>query len=389
MTGSFSALRADAVEPAEREPHRRAAVLLDDRLIVAYNDVRRFGTWAVLEREERDTYFAKRLGPEPLESGFDASWLSERLAGSRAAIKAALLDQRTVAGVGNIYADEALWRARVHPQRVASSMRAHEVEALVGAVRDALSLGIERQGATLRDYRAPNGTRGEMQDEFAVYGREGEPCERCAAPIARPASLVAVHGSAPSASLEHGGAGVADLVEGLLGRPLDRSRRNIRLHRDPASRRHGGSGRGSGWRPRHARGASLLQPAASVEGVNAVLLTGGSAHGLAAADGVARWLEDQGRGYMTHAGRVPLVSSAWSSTSLLATIRRGRVRPRATRPAPSAARDRTSSIGAGAGCTVGKLLGRDGWCRGGLGFAARSLSDGTAVQGAGGCQRVW
>ena len=124
MTGSFSALRADAVEPAEREPHRRAAVLLDDRLIVAYNDVRRFGTWAVLEREERDTYFAKRLGPEPLESGFDASWLSERLAGSRAAIKAALLDQRTVAGVGNIYADEALWRARVHPQRVASSMRA-------------------------------------------------------------------------------------------------------------------------------------------------------------------------------------------------------------------------------------------------------------------------
>ena len=129
------------------------------------------------------------------------------------------------------------------------------------------------------------------------------------------------------------------------------------------------------------RESELLQPAASVEGVNAVLLTGGSAHGLAAADGVARWLEDQGRGYMTHAGRVPLVSSAVVFDLALGDNQ--------ARPGPSegyaacavsSGEIERGSIGAGAGCTVGKLLGRDGWCRGGLGFAARSLSDGTAVQ---------
>ena len=185
MTGSFAAYPADSAEPAEAPAHRRATVLLEDQLTVTYSDVRRFGTWAVLEPEERDAFFAERLGPEPLEAAFDAQWLSTRLASSGATVKAALLDQRTVAGVGNIYADEALWRARVHPERVASSLRAHEVEELVGAVRDALSLGIERQGATLRNYRAPNGASGVMQDEFAVYGRDGEPCLRCAAPIAK------------------------------------------------------------------------------------------------------------------------------------------------------------------------------------------------------------
>ena len=102
---------------------------------------------------------------------------------SVAAVKAALLDQRRLAGVGNIYADEALWRARVHPQREAGGLSPDEISALHRGVRAALRAGIARQGATLRDYRTPGGASGRMQHEFKVYGRAGEPCERCGTPI--------------------------------------------------------------------------------------------------------------------------------------------------------------------------------------------------------------
>jgi formamidopyrimidine-DNA glycosylase len=100
-------------------------------------------------------------------------------------VKAALLDQRTVAGLGNIYADEALWRARIHPLRPAGELEADEVRALHRAVRRALELGLARQGATLRDYALPDGGSGSMQEEFTVYGRAGEPCPRCGTPIER------------------------------------------------------------------------------------------------------------------------------------------------------------------------------------------------------------
>ena len=98
-------------------------------------------------------------------------------------IKAALLDQRTLAGVGNIYADEALWRARIHPLREAGGLTATSSRRFTGAIRAALRAGIARQGATLRDYRTPDGASGSMQHEFKVYGRAGEPCERCGTPI--------------------------------------------------------------------------------------------------------------------------------------------------------------------------------------------------------------
>ena len=96
-----------------------------------------------------------------------------------------ILDQRVVAGLGNIYADEALWRARLSPLRAANSLGDEEIARLHRAIRAALRLGIERQGSTLRDYAQPDGSSGEMQDEFRVYGREGEPCPRCRAPIAK------------------------------------------------------------------------------------------------------------------------------------------------------------------------------------------------------------
>jgi len=180
MTGSF--LHAPRGElPAD--PHRRAVVTLDDGSDVAYRDVRRFGTWLLLEPGELAPYLDTRVGPEPLGPGYKAAHLAEKLAGRRAPVKAAILDQRTVAGVGNIYADEALWRARIHPLTPASALGPEEVKALHRGVRQALQLGIRRQGSTLRDYRRPDGEPGSAQEEFRVYGRGGEPCERCGTPI--------------------------------------------------------------------------------------------------------------------------------------------------------------------------------------------------------------
>jgi formamidopyrimidine-DNA glycosylase len=168
----------------DADPHRRAVVRLDDGSDVTYRDVRRFGTWELLEPGELDEYFAaRRLGGEPLDRGFTTKALGRAFAGRRAPVKAALLDQRAAAGVGNIYADEALWRARIHPLRPAGSLSPEEVAALRKAVREALRTGIARQGATLRDYRRPDGGRGSMQDRFCVYGRAGEPCLRCGTPI--------------------------------------------------------------------------------------------------------------------------------------------------------------------------------------------------------------
>jgi len=120
-----------------------------------------------------------------LSTRFTAEWLASRLAVRRAPLKAVLLDQRVVAGLGNIYADEALWWARVNPLRRAQSLHSDELRRLHRAIRDALRAGIERQGSTLSDYRTPEGARGGMQEELRVYGRDGMPCPRCGTTIAK------------------------------------------------------------------------------------------------------------------------------------------------------------------------------------------------------------
>jgi formamidopyrimidine-DNA glycosylase len=181
MTGSLLHMSG---EPAG-DPHRRALVRLDDGSDLAYRDVRRFGTWLLLEPGELEPYLDARVGEEPLDALFTAARLGERLARRRAPIKTALLDQRTLAGLGNIYVDEALWRARIHPLRPAESLDRTELRRLHKAVRAALEAGIARQGATLRDYALPDGSSGSMQDDFKVYGREGEPCDRCGAALAK------------------------------------------------------------------------------------------------------------------------------------------------------------------------------------------------------------
>jgi formamidopyrimidine-DNA glycosylase len=179
MTGNF---RVAGSDPADG-PHDRAVLRLDNGSDVIYRDIRRFGTWLLVEPHELEPYLAERVGEEPLEEAFRTAALASRLAGRRAPIKAALLDQRTVAGMGNIYADEALWRARIHPLRPAGELERDELRRLHRALRDALRMGIARQGATLSNYATPNGERGRMQEEFKVYGREGEPCPRCGTPI--------------------------------------------------------------------------------------------------------------------------------------------------------------------------------------------------------------
>jgi formamidopyrimidine-DNA glycosylase len=180
MTGS---LRHASNGTLADDPHRRAVVKLDDGSDVAYRDVRRFGTWQLLEVGELEPYLEERLGVEPLGRAFTARRLAQRLEGRRAPIKAALLDQRTVAGLGNIYVDEALWRAQVHPLRPAGTLEPDELTRLTRSIKDALKAGVKRQGASLRDYSTPDGERGRMQDRFRVYGREGDPCPRCGTPI--------------------------------------------------------------------------------------------------------------------------------------------------------------------------------------------------------------
>ena len=171
MTGSFR------YEPTS---HERAVLELDDGTRIAYRDVRRFGTWLLLDQGEAEDHLNTRVGPEPLGRRFTTAYLAGRLAGRKAPVKAAILDQRTVAGLGNIYADESLWHARIHPLRPAGDLSSDEIGRLREGIRRALRLGIRRQGADLGDGTYAGGR---MQHEFRVYGRTGEPCDRCGTPI--------------------------------------------------------------------------------------------------------------------------------------------------------------------------------------------------------------
>jgi formamidopyrimidine-DNA glycosylase len=164
-----------------RFEHARLELSSGSELV--YCDMRRFGTWYLLAPGELVAYLAERVGPEPLSEDFTPGFLRKRLDGRTAPLKAAILDQRTVAGLGNVYADEALWWARLHPARPAGSLAQRAIARLRDSIRKALEIGIACQGVTLRDYVLPDGGLGSMQLELRVYGHEGEPCERCGGPI--------------------------------------------------------------------------------------------------------------------------------------------------------------------------------------------------------------
>ncbi len=178
MTGTL------LLDPVLDSPHTRVRFTLDAGRRLIYVDPRRFGTGHLLHGSEaRREYLAARLGAEPLSPGFTTDYLRRQASGRRAPVKAFLLDQRRIAGVGNIYADEALFRAGVHPLREVGRLTRSQWEGLRVGVEAALSAGIEAKGASIDDFRHPDGARGSFQDRFLIHLREGQPCVRCATPV--------------------------------------------------------------------------------------------------------------------------------------------------------------------------------------------------------------
>jgi formamidopyrimidine-DNA glycosylase len=178
-----AAVDEDAAARSER--YLRARFSLDDGRELRFNDARRFGEAFVLRTDAVEERFAGRVGIEPFSDRFTAEAIEGLAAGRRAPLKSFLLDQAGIAGVGNIYADEALWRAQLHPLSPAGSMRHEHAQALREGVLAALLAGIDGGGASVDDYLDSRGQRGSMQDEFLVHRREGEPCPRCGTPIRR------------------------------------------------------------------------------------------------------------------------------------------------------------------------------------------------------------
>ncbi len=150
---------------------------------VTFNDPRRFGFMELVAANA--PYRLDDLGPEPMGNGFNAPDLRQRLKGKKSKIKAALLDQKVVAGLGNIYVCEALYRAGISPKRAAGRLSVAETESLTGHIKDTIAAAIDAGGSSLKDFANTDGDLGYFQHSFAVYGREGEPCNTCDAPIKR------------------------------------------------------------------------------------------------------------------------------------------------------------------------------------------------------------
>ena len=163
-------------------PHTHAFFELEDRRELRYTDIRRFGQMLLLAGDQMGA-FGERLGKEPLE--VSASEFNQRLAGRRARIKALLLDQRVFRGIGNIYADESLWQARIHPARLAAGLNSTELGRLRKAIRRVLLRAIEDRGSSISDFVDAEGQPGEYQQRHRAYGQECKPCFRCGTKIRR------------------------------------------------------------------------------------------------------------------------------------------------------------------------------------------------------------
>jgi formamidopyrimidine-DNA glycosylase len=173
-------------DPPDSTPYERVRFALDDGHELRFCDPRRFGTGELaLGDSARESFFAPRLGLEPLDGELTGPALRAMARGRRAPVKAFLLDQRRIAGVGNIYADEALFRARIHPLRPAGSLKAAQWDALAVAVRETLLAGLAAGGATIDDFRHADGVAGAFQNEFLVHRRRGEPCPSCGGTVVK------------------------------------------------------------------------------------------------------------------------------------------------------------------------------------------------------------
>ena len=172
---------AGQLSPEERR-YSTIQLALDDSRTLHYRDIRRLGTVSLMSPEEFARY-TDRLGVEPLDSAFTVEHLSALIRRARRSIKAVLMDQRSLAGVGNIYANEALWRAGIDPSRVAATLEPRESAELRDALVGVLTESIAHRGTSFRDYRDARGERGGFVKHLAVYGRAGEPCKRCGAAL--------------------------------------------------------------------------------------------------------------------------------------------------------------------------------------------------------------
>ena len=175
-------------KPPVLEKHDHIVLATDRDIWVRFNDARRFGAMDLTTMDALETHkLLAGLGPEPLSNAFNGPALALALKGRRTPIKAALLDQHVVAGIGNIYACEALFRAGLSPRRLAHTVQGARAERLAASVKQVLAEAIEAGGSTLRDYRQADGELGYFQHAFQVYGREGEPCrtEGCKGTVLR------------------------------------------------------------------------------------------------------------------------------------------------------------------------------------------------------------
>jgi formamidopyrimidine-DNA glycosylase len=170
-------------EHAANPKHHHVVFEMENGAKITFNDPRRFGFMELIAAGE--PYRLDHIGPEPLGNAFNGPVLRAALKGKKSKIKAALLDQRVVAGLGNIYVCEALYRTGISPRRAAGRLKVAETDALAGHIKDVLAAAIEAGGSSLRDFSNTDGKLGYFQHSFDVYGREGEDCRTCAAPIKR------------------------------------------------------------------------------------------------------------------------------------------------------------------------------------------------------------
>jgi formamidopyrimidine-DNA glycosylase len=184
MTGELlfvTRKKATSDRDFSKQKHERARFHLSNGSILRFIDVRRFGTVEWLGRHSP----LPRMGVEPLSRDFNPKKLEELLGGRKKAIKSALLDQRLIAGIGNIYADESLWMAGIHPMRRSGALEKPEIARLAASIGKVLREATKKGGSTLRDYRKTDGSRGDYQNYRKAYGREGEKCLRCGLKIKR------------------------------------------------------------------------------------------------------------------------------------------------------------------------------------------------------------
>lgn len=174
MSGSLRILD----ESYKPDKHDHVDLIMEDGTLLRYNDPRRFGAWLWQAKEHKHEVLSK-LGPEPLESDFDADYMIKKAKGKRVAIKSFIMDNKVVVGVGNIYASESLFKAKIHPKTPSGALTLAQWQALVSEIKQVLTTAIAQGGTTLKDFNQADGKPGYFAQELSVYGKGGKACPKC------------------------------------------------------------------------------------------------------------------------------------------------------------------------------------------------------------------